>query len=292
MPASTFVEPISHNTQSRPFSMHYTITYPGLSNALYVHYHSEMELFYLEKGSLELHIEDRSFLLNAGDAAFIPQNMLHSADRISPPDEDCCFYALVFSDRMIMDTLPKYCHNYIFPAYSNPLGCAAALHNTVAWQKDIIDMLKEIFEYKNSDINECELSIRGRLLIIWQLLYNNHMKAYDDAPASDNLFPQIQKCASYITENYAENISLDELAENAGFSAGHFCRLFKKMTGFTPFNYLNRRRIAVSCELLLGTDKKISEIAALCGYNNISYYNRTFTKIMKETPSGYRNHFK
>ena len=290
MPATTFIEPISHNTQSRPFSIHYTKTQPGLYNALYVHYHSEMEFFYLEKGALDLYIEDLTFHLTAGNAVFIPQNLIHSAERISPPDEDCCFYALVFSDKMLMDTLPKYCNIYIQPVYRSPLDCIIPLYGKEKWQKDVINLLKEIFESKKSDINECELTIRGRLLIIWQLLYNNHMKFYNNNLSDNNSFPQIQKCINYIQENYAENISLDELAGNAGFSTGHFCRLFKSMTGFTPFSYLNRIRIAISCGLLLETDKKISEIAALCGYNNVSYYNRTFTKIMKETPSGYRRH--
>ncbi len=290
MPATTFIEPISHNTQSRPFSIHYTKTHPDLPNALYVHYHSEMELFYLESGSVELYVEDMTFQLNAKDAIFIPPNLIHSAKRLSPPDEDCCFYAIVFADKMIMDTIPKYCNSYMLPVYSNPTDCVIPLCGKIKWQKKVIELLKEIFEKRDLDINDCELAIRGALLIIWQLLYNNHMKSYNNDLSDNNSFPQIQKCLNYIQENYAETISLDELAKNAGFSTGHFCRLFKNMTGFTPFSYLNRIRIAISCGLLLETDKKISEIAALCGYNNVSYYNRTFTKIMKETPSGYRRH--
>ena len=52
--------------------------------------------------------------------------------------------------------------------------------------------------------------------------------------------------------------------------------------------HLNRLRIVKSCEMLLRTDKKITEIASLCGFNNISYFNRTFYKIMGISPSGYR----
>lgn len=291
MPATTFIETIPHNTESRPFSIHYTETAPGVSNALYLHYHSEMELFYMEKGTLDMYIEKQTFRLNAGDAIFIPPNLIHSANRISPPDKDCCFYAFVFSEKMLMDTLPEYCNNYIQPVYSNPISCIIPLCGSYSWQKEIIDSLINIFSQRNHSIDTCELLIRGNLLIIWQLLYNNHIKPNNSNISDNNSFPQIQECINYIQENYSENISLDKLARNAGFSTGHFCRLFKNMTGFTPFNYINRIKIAASCELLLNTDKKISEISSLCGYNNISYYNRTFTKIMKETPSGYRKNY-
>lgn len=88
-------------------------------------------------------------------------------------------------------------------------------------------------------------------------------------------------------KNYGESITLNELAELAGLSEGHFCRLFKRFTGATPIQYMNRRRIAKSCEYLSRTNKKIADIATLCGYNNISYFNRVFLSFMGGTPSAY-----
>lgn len=71
-------------------------------------------------------------------------------------------------------------------------------------------------------------------------------------------------------------------------SEGHLCRFFKSMTRMSPVEYINFYRISMSMELLRQTDMEISEISMRTGFNNISYYNRTFRKYMHMTPSQYR----
>ena len=105
--SSYLIEQILHQTQSRPFSLHHTVVYPNMTSALYLHCHSEMEFFYLEQGNVQFQIEDAKFTLQAGDAIFIPPNLLHSAKRMGDPTEDCSFYAIVFSLKMIMDITPS-----------------------------------------------------------------------------------------------------------------------------------------------------------------------------------------
>ena len=74
-------------------------------------------------------------------------------------------------------------------------------------------------------------------------------------------------------------------------SEGQFCRSFKQLTGSTPFTYLKKHRIMHSCDYLAGSGRKISEICTLCGFSNISYFNREFLKAMKVTPSAYRKRY-
>jgi AraC-like DNA-binding protein len=93
---------------------------------------------------------------------------------------------------------------------------------------------------------------------------------------------------NYIHTSYNEVITLNRLASLTNLSEGQFCRLFKILTGVTPFSYLNRYRVIKSCEYLGNSTKKIAEIATLCGFSNISYYNREFIKYIKITPSTYR----
>ena len=99
---------------------------------------------------------------------------------------------------------------------------------------------------------------------------------------------QIQEVIAFIQQHYQEDISLELLAQTIHISETQLCRSFKQLTGSTPFTYLKRYRIMKSCEWLDDSDKKISEICSLCGFNNISYYNREFLRIMKMTPSAYR----
>ena len=68
--------------------------------------------------------------------------------------------------------------------------------------------------------------------------------------------------------------------------------LIKEMTQMSPIDYLNYFRITQSARLLCDTDFPISTIAVKTGFNNISYYNRTFRKYMHMTPGSYRKNFR
>ena len=125
-------------------------------------------------------------------------------------------------------------------------------------------------------------------LLIWDKLFHHHISKIGGKKAFYVNADQLSDSLVYIHKNYHQNITLEELAEYAHLSEGQFCRSFKELTGMTPFRYLIRYRILQSCNQLLLTDKKVTEIALSCGFNNISYYNRAFFKIMRMTPTEYR----
>ena len=291
-PVKSPVEGIVHKTDSRPFMLHYTITEEHTPLALYMHCHDEIEIFYLAKGDITMHIEDNAYVLKDGDAILIPPGMLHYATKNpSCENEKCAFYAIVFSTDMLMEIVPSYCERYLRPINYYTSRCVVAIKKVDRWQHIVLDCLDNIFSEYGKDVKESELIIRGNLLIIWQLLYNNHMHELMKNKNERYLSPHLKNCVDYIDENYINTISLEELANIAGLSHGHFCRQFKEFTGYTPFSYLNKVRISHSCDMLLNTDKTIADIASLNGFNNISYYNRVFVKLMKETPSSYRKNY-
>ena len=206
--------------------------------------------------------------------------------------DESSFHAVVFSrDMILMDELPPYCERYFMPVFVRPYECIMVFDGSEKWHEPVRALIRDIISYQGKNVRECELSIRGALLMIWQSMYNNIIKSVQNDSPSPKAYNIMIECIDYIKEHYNENITLTDLSHRAGMSEGHFCRVFKDMTGFSPFNYINRLRISKSLELLTDTDKKVSEIASICGYNNISYFNRTFGKTMHESPSGYRKHF-
>ena len=281
-------EQICHRTASRPFSIHHTLVSPGVELALYLHYHSEMELFYLESGCIELYVEESRYIIKAGEGAFIPPNLLHYARRRCPDNQPCSFYAIVFDYKMILDMSPSYCNQYIHPVIHNVLNCILHISLDKDWCHDILNYLVPIFTMTGNNVESYELELRGRLLIIWQIMYNNHLSGINTNNQYGHMYPQLSSCIKYIDEHFTENLDLSLLASLSGMSEGYYCKVFKEFTGFSPFTYINRRRIMESCNYLRDTNDSIAQIAVKCGYNNVSYYNRTFLKIMHETPSSYR----
>lgn len=83
-------------------------------------------------------------------------------------------------------------------------------------------------------------------------------------------------------------LTLGNLAEAADMSPKYFCRFFSEMTGKTPIEYLNYYRIECAAEQLLYTDDLVTDIALNCGYNDLSYFVKTFKKYKAQTPKQFR----
>lgn len=99
---------------------------------------------------------------------------------------------------------------------------------------------------------------------------------------------RIDTICSYIEKNYAKEISLSDVAGMVAMSVSSFSHFFKKRTSRNFISYLNDVRIGHATKLLFETTDSISEISFLCGYSNISNFNRIFKKIKGQTPSEYR----
>lgn len=93
---------------------------------------------------------------------------------------------------------------------------------------------------------------------------------------------------NYINSHCTENLSLEQIAEQAGFSKYHFSRLFKELTGTTCHNYLINRRILFAQTLLVDSSVSITEVAMRSGFNSLATFNRIFKTQMGCTPSEYR----
>ena len=93
--------------------------------------------------------------------------------------------------------------------------------------------------------------------------------------------------AAYLDEHASEEISLDDLCERSGYSAGHLIRAFKRHFGFTPHAYLVNRRIQLGQhELKNGTP--IAEAALNAGFADQPHFQRTFKRMVAATPQQYR----
>jgi iron complex transport system substrate-binding protein len=103
-----------------------------------------------------------------------------------------------------------------------------------------------------------------------------------------NIICQFQRMLS-IQENYAQPITLADLAEAALISPYYLCRQYKQHSGMTPFQYLIRYRMEVAMYYLRNTSETISQIASLVGYRSETHFQILFRKTVGITPGQYRS---
>jgi AraC-like DNA-binding protein len=98
----------------------------------------------------------------------------------------------------------------------------------------------------------------------------------------------IAKAKQYILENLDEPLKLDEVAGQVRVSPFYFCKLFKSTTGMTFTEFVNRQRIERAKRRLLDPAERITEIAYDIGYQSLSQFNRSFLRIVGESPTQFR----
>lgn len=132
----------------------------------------------------------------------------------------------------------------------------------------IKELLKQIFSMIDEELRDGKvLTNSGGVL-----------KHYDKIAASK----------AYIDNNLEKKFTLEELAEFSGFSKNFYSKQFKKITGSTPFEYINESRMLLARKLILTTNIGIDQIIHLCGYDDRTYFYRIFKKRFQTTPALYR----
>jgi AraC-like DNA-binding protein len=119
----------------------------------------------------------------------------------------------------------------------------------------------------------------------YRLLSSARMQSFDD----DASLAKINTVFNYITENYSTPISADVLSARLGMSQAKFSRFFRKATGNSFPDFVNQIRINKACQLLMNTDKYVTNICYDVGFNNVANFNRRFLEMKGVTPKEFRS---
>ena len=99
----------------------------------------------------------------------------------------------------------------------------------------------------------------------------------------------VKKVIDYIEKNLEEEINLDTISKNIGYSKFYLNRIFTEYTGITMYKYLQNRRLTIAAQKLVKTDKPITQIAYEAGYDTQQSFSYAFKQIYLYPPKIYRN---
>ncbi len=139
---------------------------------------------------------------------------------------------------------------------------------------------------QKSDKLHCDFICSG-LVYEYIIGFNRHMNDRETKMRSDRS-SMIIPVLNYIDENYSRDFSLTVLAEIAGISPQHLCRVFREAMNMRPGEYLTKKRLRESRRLLRTSDLPIAEVAARSGFSDSGYFGTVFRKHEGVTPAEYR----
>lgn len=144
-----------------------------------------------------------------------------------------------------------------------------------------------MFKSQREDKLYCDFTCSG---LIYDYLIEFHRCMDDKGSKSRNERSRvITNVLEYIDENYQKDFPLTDLADVAGVTPQHLCRIFKAAMNMRPNEYLVKKRVREAKRMMLRTEKQISEIASECGFPNAGYFSTVFKKLEGMTPAEYRS---
>lgn len=264
----TFNFPIALYHQT-PYSPRYYMPY---------HWHSHYEIIRIVSGSFHLTLNSHTRTYHEGDVIFITDGMLHGG---SPEDHSCVYDCIVF-DLHILLKENHACAKTIHDITNHKIIVHTLISGSSPMILPITDQLIDALSGKQTGY---EFMTQGSLYQLFGIVLKEHLYEENNSTLADlNRLNSVKNVLAYISENYYNNITLDDLAKTAGMNPKYFCRYFRSMTERTPIDYLNYYRIECACEMLSTKNISIKEAAISCGFNDESYFIKTFHKYKGITP--------
>ena len=248
------------------------------------HWHTCLEVVMPVSNSYTIHCDGNSFELDEGDILLICPGCLHHLEASN--GRRYIFQAEVTPLYSIPDV--KALMDRLYPAAIFTKEKSPECYP--AFRKALEDI---IAEYNAADPMYAA-SIYSRLLEIMVALSRNYT-SMGYAPLGVNTNKQKEylvkftNVCTFIDEHCCDDLSLDMMAERAGFSKYHFTRLFKDFTGNSFYKYLNQRRIEHAAQLLINPENSITSVSFSSGFGSISSFIRMFKIVKGCTPSEYRS---
>lgn len=281
-----------HGTQEFPVGF-YAVRPPLNSQDMLIHWHEEMEFTKVCSGALRYSIDQTHCELNAGDIILISPDTLHSSHPL--PGQTSETNSLVFHLRLTGLDNPDACtQRYVQPIRDGTLRIPPVIHPGEPFYEEISGCFDEMWACQDPELPYRELRFKMKALELIQLVWQFSAGKVTAPPGKTfRLYENKLKIAlAYIQEHYPESITVKQLADLCGFSQVHFMNIFKLAIGCTCIEYLVEYRLARAALDLQETDHSIMQIALDNGFQNMSYFNRSFKKQYSETPSAYRRRMK
>ena len=245
------------------------------------HWHKEYEIIFVKSGWRQLTLNADTLYLRSGDIVLINPGVLHSAIPKAAVYE-CVLFGL---DIGIKQHLARYDEGRAILAQEREIPIFTVKENPKI--KQAATILKIAMSGRKAGY---ELSALSAIATIFSEVILNKLsiKASEQSLKFYERLLPFEKAVSYIENNYGGQISLEKLSEIAGMSRKYFSEYFKKASGKGVVEFLNCYRIERATEMLALTDSPVTEIALDCGFNDLSYFIKTFKKQKNTTPAKYR----
>lgn len=265
-------ETVSHTTDEFPMA-YYRVDKSHPRYHMIHHWHPEAEWLIVREGEIRLTLDGVCKTLRRGQVVLIPPGTVHSGI----PDR-CIYECVVFDPTILQSPLRGSAGKAVKKFLSR-----VSIYDTD--KDDALNRLTACLQTRAPGF-ETE-ALAASFDRINRLIYKSSQPEIVTPDRKQRLIP-FENAVLYLQEHYPEPVGLSDLAAAAGLSENYFGEYFKTVTGKTPIQYLTEYRVERAAEALRGNDASVTEIALECGFNDLSYFIKTFRRFYGTSPAQYR----
>lgn len=254
-----------------------------------LHTHESHEFFLCRHGGGVQYADERRIEMCSGDVFFFPSSQRHIAS--GPADGQChatvinlhqiSFLSEIGQDfcaRLVLDYLKKQA----FQGCNRlPLTSSTRRHIAKTMQRMVQECHTRMPGYASVQYLEMQRMLLAILRddhILPHLHHHFRKQSLDD---------RLEAVCRYIRFNYANHITVEQMARVACLSRSHLHAAFKEYTGKRLTEYINIQRVQAAAYQLEKKEQTIQEIALNCGFSNLSHFYHTFKRYFHQSPGSY-----
>ena len=282
-----YQEKKSHGALTFPYTT-YPCSIPLDFAKVPLHWHDEMEIIYIKKGQGIVTVDFITYEIKARDILVILPGQLHSIEQKKGQSME--YENIIFQLDMLFPRQEDLCVNeYFLPLLQRQLEIPVYL--TTEWDSyeaaalclDQADLLC------GSRPPAYQLSVKAQLFQFFYILFSHSAPVQKThTPVKSRSLDKAKVIFKYIETHYMENLTIKEMADTCGSSQSHFMKFFKTSFGTSFVSYLREYRLTVASRLLLSSSSPILTIAQETGFDNLSYFNRSFKAMFGVPPREFR----
>ena len=232
-----------------------------------IHWQNDLEILYIIKGKAEITSDHQREVFTAGQIAVINCTHLHSVRSLGGT---CVYYCLIVS----RDYLERQ-------------GIAVG---DMSFQFKLDDdRIEQDFKLICKEMEEMlpyyKIAVKSSILSMASELCRRFCKTDANPFFQDSRLNMVKQAITYIQKYFDQPLTLDSISAATGFSKYYFCRGFKEITGRTVIDYLNLIRCSHAHSLLVSGSCNVSESAEQSGFQNLSYFAKTYRRYFGCNPS-------
>lgn len=282
-----YEEKKSHGRNNFPY-VTYICSIPIDFTCVPNHWHNEFEIIYIKNGNGLITIDLDYFEVKANDIILILPGQLHSIEQDGVNTME--YENMIFSTDLLVSKQDDVCNNQYFKPMNKRLIQLPSILNkeNCEYYDKIAKCLDDIDEIRKTFPKAYELAIKGYLFQFFSYIFGNISKVVTPSAKKIKSLDKLKLIIKYVENNYANAITIEEMAELCNFSQSHFMKFFKSNMDVSFIEYLNNYRLTIASRLLISSSSSILAIALESGFDNLSYFNRLFKKKFDMTPSNFR----